>query len=393
MEVRPASEFSVEPRVRPDGRTARLYRGNVAYLYAFDVAYDMSREPIRELLGQAVTQFQPDTGKRNPRELFFYRPQMVRLPSINLTTESRLAQHIERAIKVFSIGAVSVSFRVPFEVRSLTELVHLHDAHVGNVSLHESARQIAQRVVDELRPRLVRPVQSLRDEEAYTVFCLESPVHAVDGTRIGSERWLDVHRAEVAALLTQETDSGRLSQQEIDDTTRRYVSYYENDLVVADWDAAVVVEEPRNFEEILHIMELANVQLAELEAYDRLLDEALDNAYRDLRPGPHSRGRRRWSVMADLRELRIDAARISDELSNITKFFGDWHLARVYQNLSARFHLGDWHATIDEKLQALDNLYQLLQQARVNWWMMMLEATIVLLFIIDVVILIVGWDK
>ena len=63
MEVRPASEFGVEPRVRPEGRPPRVYRGSVAYLYAFDIAYDMSREPIRELLGQAVSQYQPEIGR------------------------------------------------------------------------------------------------------------------------------------------------------------------------------------------------------------------------------------------------------------------------------------------------------------------------------------------
>ena len=34
-------------------------------------------------------------------------------------------------------------------------------------------------------------------------------------------------------------------------------------------------------------MELANLQLAELEAYDRILDAAVDRSYRDL-AGKHS---------------------------------------------------------------------------------------------------------
>jgi len=38
----------------------------------------------------------------------------------------------------------------------------------------------------------------------------------------------------------------------------------------------------------------------------------------------------------ELREIRIDLARMNDELSNITKFFGDWHLARIYKNIAAR---------------------------------------------------------
>jgi len=89
-------------------------------------------------------------------------------------------------------------------------------------------------------------------------------------------------------------------------------------------------------------------------------------------------------VQNELREIRIDLARLSDELSNITKFFGDWHLARIYQGLSQRLHLGDWHHTIDEKLKTLDNLYQLLRSDMINRWMLVLEMTIVLLFVLDI---------
>ena len=57
------------------------YTGEVVYLYAFDVAYEMNRLPV-ELLGQPVAQFVVDASKRSPRQLFFYRPQMVRLPPL-----------------------------------------------------------------------------------------------------------------------------------------------------------------------------------------------------------------------------------------------------------------------------------------------------------------------
>ena len=157
--------------------------------------------------------------------------------------------------------------------------------------------------------------------------------------------------------------------------------------MVIDWDAALLLDEPQNFDETLYVMELANLQLAELEAYDRLLDDSLERAYRDLGPRPM---RGRASTLRELREIRIDLARFSDELSNITKFFGDWHLARIYENISARFHLGDWHRTIDKKLQTLDDLYQLLNHDRTNRWMLILELTIVLLFVIDLVILFLG---
>lgn len=362
------------------------YYGEVVYLFAFDVAYEMSRAPIKELLGQPLAQFAIDTSKRSPRQLFFYKPQMVRLPAAE-----RIGPHgpvrVHSVVKMLPVGAISIAVHVPFEVDRIEELVDYHDLQFNNGSLYEEVRQLAEAIRDELRPHFVRPVERLEGDEAYTVFCLQSPLLSDSGVTITAEDWWQAHRREVAGLLTQETNIDRLSEQESDESTGRFLSYYEHDLVVIDWDAALVVDEPRNFEEIVYIMELANLQLEELEAYDRLLDDALERAYRDLR---ERSTRRRGEILRELREIRIDLARFSDELSNITKFFGDWHLARIYQALTERFHLADWHRTANLKLKTLDDLYQLLQHDQTNRWMLILEAAIVLLFIIDLIVIFMG---
>jgi hypothetical protein len=364
----------------------KSYSGEVVYIYAFDVAYEMTRQPVRELLGQSVAQFVVDSSKRSPRQLFFYRPQMIRLPALE-----RIGPHgpvrVERIIKLLPVGAISITMRVPFEVAHVEDLVVYHDLQFGNGSLNEEVRRLADEVRRELHAHFIRPVTSLAEEEAYTVFCIESPLNAQDGSKLRAENWLEAHRRQVASLLTQEPDVEHLSKQEADESTDRFLSYYEHDLVVMDWDAALLIDEAKNFDETLYVMELANLQLAELEAYDRILDDSLERAYRDL-AARHFRGKR--STMRELRELRIDMARFSDELSNITKFFGDWHLARIYENISARFHLGDWHRSLDGKLKTLDDLYQLLNHDQSNRWMLLLEVTIVLLFIIDLVILFLG---
>jgi hypothetical protein len=366
---------------------AQRYVGEVVYIYAFDVAYEMTRQPVRELLGQPVAQFVVDASKRSPKHLFFYRPQMVRLPALERISANGPLR-IERVIKLLPVGAISITMRVPFDVEQIEDLVGYHDLRFSNGSLHDEVRRLAEEVRRELAPHYIRPVAHLADEEAYTVFCIESPLTAPDGAAINAEQWWRANRRSVASLLTQEPDVDHLSKQEAEESTGRYLSYYEHDLVVMDWDAALVIDEPQNFDETLYVLELANLQLAELEAYDRILDNSLERSYRDLASRP-VRGRR--SLLRELRELRIDLARFNDELSNITKFFGDWHLARIYENISARFHLADWHKTLDRKLQTLDDLYELLNHDRINNWMLILEVTIVFLFVIDLVILFLGF--
>src|ERR1043166_455667 len=319
-------------RTRPSSPQIKQYAGEVVYIYAFDVAYEMTRQPVDELLGQPVAQFAVDASKRSPRHLFFYRPQMVRLPPLE-----RIGPHgpvrIERVIKLLPVGAISITIRMPFAVRHVEDLVVYHDLQFSNGSLSEEVRRLADEVRRELASRFIRPVAHLAEEEAYTVFCIESPLLTQDGSRLSAEAWLRAHRRSVASLLTQEPDIDHLSKQEADESTGRSLSYYEHDVVVIDWDAALLIDQPQNFDETLYVMELANLQLAELEAYDRLLDNSLERAYRDLSSRP-IRGRN--NILRELREIRIDMARFSDELSNITKFFGDWHLARIYENISAR---------------------------------------------------------
>ena len=359
------------------------YMGEVVYMYAFDVAYEMTRHPVRELLGQPVAQYVVDSSKRNPRHLFFYRPQMVRLPA-----QERLGPHgpvrVEFAVKLLPVGAISITVRVPFAVQHVEDLVVYHDLQFSNGSLNDEVRRLAEEVRRELQAFYVKPNKQVPEEEAYTVFCVEAPVLDRDGVPQMAETWLRNHRRQVAALLTQEPEIDRLSHQESEESTQRAISYYEHDLVVVDWDAALVIDKPNQFDEPLYVMELANLQLAELEAYDRLLDDALERSYRDL---SERRIRSQRDVMRELRELRIDLARFSDELQNITKFFGDWHVARIYENIAARFHLGDWHRTINEKVKTLGDLYQLVKTDQNNRYMLWLEIMIVLLFIIDLIAL------
>jgi hypothetical protein len=368
--------------------SARLVHGQAVYIFAFDVAHEMRRGDIAQVLGQPVTRFSLDPGKRNPRQLFFHRPWMARLPDVEAHGDLGPVT-VQRSVKLLQVGAISVVFTVPFAVASVGELVAYHDFRLGAATLQDEARALVVRIRAELHEHYINPVEDLAYEEAYTVFCIDAETLG-EAAQVGTREWHDRNRRAVAAVLTQEARPAELSEQEVEESTARWTSYYRHDLAVVDWDAALVIDRPANFGDTLYIMELANLQLAELEAYDRLLDGAVERAYRDI-GGTLTRKRRR--VIGELGELRIDLARLSDELSNITKFFGDWHLARLYQSVAERFHLSDWHASIDTKLRTLDGLYQLLKTDQNNRWMLLLEVTIVLLFVIDLVAILIPGGK
>ncbi len=362
----------------------KTYRGEVAYIYAYDLAYDMKRQPVGCILSQPVGDYSVEASKRSPRQMFFYRPQVADFPAQTKQLSDGQVVPVKRTVKLFNIGAISIAVRVPFSVASLEELVAYHDLKFADRTLEQDIHELAEAVRRDLEPHCIRPVPTITQAEAYTVFCFTGIPQTSDSENYSAERWLKANRRQVAALLTEEEEAANLSEQEMAESTQLYISYYNSDLVVVDWDSALVVGQGTAIDDVLHIMELANVQLVELAAYDRILDDSLQVSYQDI---AQRRFRSSRDVHRRLREIRIDLSRLSDELSNITKFFGDWHLARIHANLAGRFHLGEWHRTIGEKLRMLDNLYQILQQDRSNFMMLVLEATIVLLFVIDLIVL------
>src|SRR5207244_5674421 len=103
--------------------------------------------------------FSMDASKRSPRHLFFYRPQMVRLPPLE-----RIGPHgpvrMERTVKLLPVGAISVTVRVPFEVQHVEDLVVYHDLQFSNGSLNDEVRRLAAEARRDLAAYCLTPAES-----------------------------------------------------------------------------------------------------------------------------------------------------------------------------------------------------------------------------------------
>jgi hypothetical protein len=367
--------------------------GEVSYLYAYDVAYEADLAEIKKLLG-AADGFRLAHLKDAPRNFPFYRSLILQTEDMRLDGPNGPLT-LSTTIKLFSVGAVSVNVRVPVSWQRITDLVAYRDLRFqDHTTLDERIRGVVERLLETVKPQLDTPVSALEQPEVYTIFSLNPPL--TDGAAAGPdggesmEEWLGRNQREVAALLDGETDATRLSDQEVQDTMKHKYSYYRRDLAVLDWDTALLVDTPEGCLETVYILEVANLQLEELKVYDAKLDAVLDKAYDDVEAVARLHAfRQRRRVLANLRELRMDLTKVADELSNITKFIGDWHLARIYMGCAARFHLPEWEDIVSQKLRTLDSLYMMLQQDGMNRAMLMLEMAIVGLFVVDLVIIVV----
>ncbi len=362
-------------------------KGQVVYIYAFDVASEIDLKAAQEGFSKRAEFFKGPADKGVPRDFPFHQPlTLYERPIERNTTKGKV--RIQRDVKVFTIGAISVSFRVDFEVAGLRDLLPYHELALEGKSLDALAVELCEATITRVEP-FAKQLSAAKNKrpEAYTVFSISDlgdPQAASD-----AQAWLSAHRREVAGLLTEESDFERLSHSEVDETVRHSYSYTVRDLLVVDWNSALIVDEEGTPDDVLYVIEMANLQLNEYRHYDQVLEAALDRAYIDVesysrKPPLFAEPRQ---VLRSLREVRIDLTKMSEELDNITKFFGDWHLARLYLGCSERFHLNEWQGSLAAKLKTLDGLYKLLMDEMGTRRMLVLEAAIVLLFIVDLIIL------
>jgi hypothetical protein len=356
----------------PDPAAAPRLSGEAVLTFAFDVANEVATDRVQTLLGAAPHRPAFRTDRTAPKSLPVYRPLEVEPGPL-----SAGGRPVRVVVRVYDVGVVTVTLRTPVAVTDLSELRSFHALVLDTGRPAEAvAVAVCADVCRDLRPVMDRPGPP-SDPEGYTTFCL---------TDLGGEpdanRWLGRHARAAAGLLT-DTDPDRLSDAQAEEVLRLRRSFEHADLVVVDWDAALVVDLGGDAGDVLFVLELATVQLEELRWMDRYLDGHMDRLYDLL-------GRRRavgtGSAVRTLRRLRVDLTRLVDEVTHITKFVGDWHLARVYLLARERFRLDEWRASVDRRLDQLDQLYALTRGEQYDRRMLWLEVVIVVLILAEILL-------
>ncbi|MEX0678596.1 MAG: hypothetical protein WD063_16055 [Pirellulales bacterium] len=353
-------------------------QGEVVYLYAFDVANEIVTAKIGEILATRPAPFEMRATHTVPKDLPLYKPLVIEPPPLATALGQKTVRLV---VRIYDVGVVSVAMRVAVACDNVAELSPFHAPRLEDGrSFDAAARELCAEVYKSLRDVLIHPAPP-HEPEAYTVFCL---------TELGGETnapaWLARERRAVAELLTESTP-GTLAEMQVGEVLRVSRSYAETDAIVIDWDAALVVDLDGYVDDVLYVLELANLQLEEYRVMDQRLDRYLDRVYDDL-------NRRRFGLfgtysrtLGALRLIRVDVTRLNDEVTHISKFFGDWYLARVYLGAAERFYLSQWRQSVENRLGHLDELYSVVNADINNRRMVWLELLIVIFFAIDLVML------
>jgi hypothetical protein len=285
---------------------------------------------------------------------------------------------------VFDFGAISLLYDIAIEPgTTLEELTPLCDALYDAPELDARGHEHRNALMARLGTSVGKPHQ-WAEAETYTIIFVEKLAGVtVDGHRASLA---DLSRSEaVAKLLLGETSKQPLSTATREDVLKNAFSYLADDLVVVDWNSALVVE-PSGSRIVPFVLELATSQLLEFRYYDGLLDRELGRLYDQVGKSRPSLLRSPYAqlVRAVLRRF-LELTEFTERVDNAIKSVGDVYLARVYLAAIRRFRVPDWRESVESKLTLVARAYELLKGEVEVSRSHLLEIIVVLLILVEVV--------
>jgi len=356
--------------------------GRLIGLFSFDVGDEILLDEVRDLVREAAPG-SLEKRRAAPVHLAYAVPPL-RLPladrELPLPGGARATASTNAWVHEFGAATILLECPLACEMAALPELAA---GLTGMPSIEECARGSLAELLARIAPAVVRPEPGAAMMEDYWVVQVDrfEPPATIDAV-------LAAHGPELAAAVRGEARP--LSGPEADEILRGALRYYPEDLLLADWNVAFVVD--TSWHDAVAILEFLNVQLVELRWYDALLDRRIADV------GTRARGLGRPTFLArplhaaidELSAVRIDMARIFERIHNSLKLGGDIYLSKVYAQTAQRLGLESWERSVARKLEVVQELSSILAQRAATARAELLELTIIGLIAVEIAISLLG---
>ena len=364
------------------GSAPEIVSGAALLYYLHEVAESINLEQLQRLLGSESSKARLAFKHGAPSYLQFQNPPLV-IAGEPLEWQGRY--RFQSRMKFYDYGVVSVTLQTPF-AGSWGEFIDLSAEVTGNPDLQAAVAGALDRRLERLGAALIKPNANYMVED-YAIF----GAHRLCESRSGPDLLVE-RRSEIARLLRGERAA--LSEVEATEVAAGALSYQPEDLLVAAWNAAFVLDTPGGVEATAEILEFANSQLLEFRYYDAVLDAELAAVYQEMEIGRGAirlfRSYRYRKTARRLNALYLDISELTEKSENSLKFFGDLFASRVYRLAAQKLGVNEWRTLVDRKRQSATVLYRSLIDEVSAARMEFMELVIVLILAFELAMSLLG---
>lgn len=356
----------------------KVKKGKILLYRVFDIGSEIDLEKVEALFEdkKLKERFKLDR-KHNMSLIISSSPVSIQLGSFELTLlDQRVSA--ELVAKVWHFGTVSLCFQIPITSgTNWHELVKIADFIDNDFDIDTFARKKANEFQNDIKYAILTPNNWVMNEDYVTYFIQE--FEGYEGPIVNI-----IEKVDVPALILAESKEV-LSESLKKTTLEQVFQYSKDDLVVVDWNSALVVE-PSGSMDVPLVIEFALNQLLEMRYYDDLLDQRLNTLYNEVVGKKKRLFSNKYSQLAeDAGQIYLEISEIVETVENSFKTVGDFYLATIFRGSSRRFRFQDWQNSINDKLGNLAEVSKLLHSEVNESRNQMLEIIIILLIAIEVI--------
>jgi hypothetical protein len=359
-----------------------IERASLHLLQLYDLCDAIDLERARGILQSSGTRMRP-VASRGASIVMPQLPLIASLPECRIDLLER-AYTGRITARLYDLGIIALMITVSFPTGLTWDLAAdlvnaVQNRAQGISSVFEQALATFR---ETLQPAFQRSYVEARLED-YTVLTLE---------QLGSGRPASQLAGEPAVLRVALGERRPLSHAA--GALATSLSYYEDDLILLTWTAALVVEpETSARDDALFLLEFANVQLLAFRSYDAQVERDLAQ----IAPRIERLRRPRWWMLGsttrflhEIHSLITDTTELSARVENALKVTEDVYWNRVFAAALHTLRVNIWRAGLAESLDALRQTAALLNDEAESVQGTLLELLILMLIAVELVVAVVG---
>jgi hypothetical protein len=356
--------------------------GSLLILFLYDIAEAIRLDVLRQTLGAPPPKREPPFRQPAPEYVRFVPPPLIeRLHPISVEHGTEVGGRIA----YYEYGIVTVQLEIPFE-GEWEQIVALAEHWMNAPELEQIAATTVREHLAKLGGAMDHPYREQLSED-YCIIHLRRALDAA-GRDLSAGELIEQCGDYIAQIVRGEI--ARFSATERAEILESRMSYYESDVLVVGWSAALVYDTPEGAAPTIQLLEYANTQLLEFRHYDAVLSDLLSEVYRSLERGG---ALARWRMAGEaerLNTIRLDIRELTERVDNSIKFLSDMFAARLYRMAAAKIGVPDYRTLVDQKLESAGELYGFMMDRFYHGRAFVLELMVVIILMIELVYLFRG---
>lgn len=358
----------------------KVKTGRILVYRVYDIGSEIDLDVVEALFQDKKLKERFKLERKNKSLIISRTPVSIQLGTIELQLGSKRVI-ADLTAKVWHFGTLSLCFQIPIQQGcSWLELVESAAWLEKDGEIDEVSNIKAKEFQKDIAAAIQGPTSWAMNED-YVIYFIQE----FEGLNSPAAQLMD--KVDIPALILAETKEFLSDSMKKNILENRF-QYSRDDLVVVDWNSALVLE-PSGSMDVPLIIEFALNQLLEMRYYDDLLDQRLNTLYNEVVGKKRGMFSNKYSrLAAEASQIYLEISEIVENVENSFKTVGDFYLATIFRASSQRFRFDDWQRSIDDKLSNLAEVSKLLHSEVNESRNQMMEIIVILLIGVEVIPLI-----